>query len=336
MSIILDSVYKKYGQFLAVDDISLEIQTGELLALLGPSGSGKTSLLRIIAGLEAPDRGEVRLQGDNVVEMSARERRVGFVFQHYALFPHMTVAQNIAFGLTVQPKDRRLSDHDIDRKVADLLALVQLNNLSDRYPTQLSGGQKQRVALARALAISPQVLLLDEPFGALDAKVRKELRGWLRSLQKDLKITTVFVTHDVDEALEVADRIAVIHSGKLAQIGTPSEVYHHPNSPFVYRFLGSVNVFPAQVDGHEVHHVRPHMLDLHLEMPVGVDAFLGVIIAIQPFFGPIIRVDLKLETGQVVVVDLPHDRFRELNLSLDQHVYITIKSSQKFIGDYSI
>lgn len=234
-------ISKTFGSFNALGRISLDIVSGELVALLGPSGSGKTTLLRIIAGLEFPDSGTISFDGVEATTLSVRERGVGFVFQHYALFRHMTVAENISFGLRVRPRSQRPAQQEIDSRVKELLSLVQLSGLGERYPNQLSGGQRQRVALARALAIDPKILLLDEPFGALDARVRKELRRWLRNLQDELKITGIFVTHDQEEALEVADRVVVMNHGAIEQIGTPSEIYDRPDTPFVYQFLGNVN-----------------------------------------------------------------------------------------------
>ncbi len=234
-------ISKNFGVFKALDHVSLDIATGELVALLGPSGSGKTTLLRIIAGLEFADSGSISFDGMDATDLPVRDRKVGFVFQHYALFRHMTIAENISFGLRVRPRLQRPSHQEIHKKVDELLALVQLEGLGERYPNQLSGGQRQRVALARALAVDPQFLLLDEPFGALDARVRKELRRWLRRLHNDLKITGIFVTHDQEEALEVADRIVVMNHGKIEQVGTPSDIYDSPATPFVYQFLGSVN-----------------------------------------------------------------------------------------------
>jgi sulfate transport system ATP-binding protein len=223
--------------------VSLDIDSGELVALLGPSGCGKTTLLRIIAGLETADTGTIAFSGEDTTHVHVRERQVGFVFQHYALFRHMTVFENVAFGLRMKPRNQRPTDSVIQQKVHDLLNLVQLDWLADRYPSQLSGGQRQRIALARALAVEPKVLLLDEPFGALDAKVRKELRRWLRRLHDDLHVTSIFVTHDQEEALEVADRVVLMNSGRVEQIGSPQEVWDHPASPFVYGFLGDVNLF---------------------------------------------------------------------------------------------
>jgi sulfate/thiosulfate transport system ATP-binding protein len=253
MSIEVRNVTKAFGSFVAVSDVSLRVPTGELVALLGPSGSGKTSLLRIIAGLERADRGQVLFEGEDATVRDVRERGVGFVFQHYALFRHMTVFENVAFGLRVRPRARRPDDAEIRRKVTDLLKLVQLDWLSDRHPSQLSGGQRQRVALARALAVEPKVLLLDEPFGSLDAKVRQELRRWLRRLHDEIRVTSVFVTHDQEEALEVSDRVVVMNQGRVEQVGTPQEVFDRPATPFVMGFLGSVNTFHGRVEGGRAH-----------------------------------------------------------------------------------
>ena len=252
MSIQIRNVSKNFGDFSALGDVSLDIESGELVALLGPSGCGKTTLLRIIAGLETPDRGSILFSGEDTTDVHVRERQVGFVFQHYALFRHMTVFENVAFGLKIKPRSQRPSDAIIKQKVHDLLGLVQLDWLADRFPSQLSGGQRQRIALARALAVEPKVLLLDEPFGALDAKVRKELRRWLRRLHDDLNVTSIFVTHDQEEALEVADRVVLMNKGKIEQIGSPQEVWDHPASPFVYGFLGDVNLFHGRAHEGEV------------------------------------------------------------------------------------
>ncbi|NTV11651.1 MAG: sulfate ABC transporter ATP-binding protein, partial [Zoogloea sp.] len=249
MSIQVNNIHKAFGNFVALNDVSLDFPTGELTALLGPSGCGKTTLLRIIAGLERADGGGVLLDGEDASSQDVRNRNVGFVFQHYALFRHMTVFENVAFGLRVKPRKERPAEAAIRRKVHELLELVQLDWLADRYPAQLSGGQRQRIALARALAVEPRVLLLDEPFGALDAKVRKELRRWLRRLHDELHVTSVFVTHDQEEALEVADRVVVMNKGQVEQVGAPSEVYDRPATPFVYGFLGSVNLFHGRVHG---------------------------------------------------------------------------------------
>lgn len=255
MSIEIRDVNKHFGNFHALNGVNLDIPSGELLALLGPSGCGKTTLLRIIAGLETPDSGTIHFSGEDTTDKHVRERNVGFVFQHYALFRHMTVFENVAFGLRIKPRAERPSDRQIAQKVHDLLKLVQLDWLADRYPSQLSGGQRQRIALARALAVEPKVLLLDEPFGALDAKVRKELRRWLRRLHDELHVTSIFVTHDQEEALEVADRVVLMNQGVVEQVGSPQHVWDHPASPFVYGFLGDVNLF----------HGRAHEGQLHLD-----------------------------------------------------------------------
>ncbi|MES1180763.1 MAG: sulfate ABC transporter ATP-binding protein, partial [Verrucomicrobiota bacterium] len=249
MSVEVKNVVKKFGNFTALDNVSLKVESGELVALLGPSGSGKTTLLRTIAGLEFPDPGtaQVLFYGEDVTAIPASERKAGFAFQHYALFRHMSVFENIAFGLRVRPKATRPPENEIRARVEKLLKLIQLEPMAKRFPTQLSGGQRQRVALARALAVEPKVLLLDEPFGALDAKVRKELRRWLRQLHDEIHITTLFVTHDQEEALEVADRVAILRDGRVEQVGTPEEIYDKPASPFVYDFLGNVNLFSGRV-----------------------------------------------------------------------------------------
>ena len=312
MSIEIQEISKTFGRFKALDNVSLRVETGELVALLGPSGSGKTTLLRIIAGLETEDHGSIMFEGANAALHSARQRGVGFVFQHYALFPHMSVFENIAFGLRVRPRKTRPSKAIIQEKVTHLLKLVQLESLAHRYPSQLSGGQRQRVALARALAVEPKVLLLDEPFGALDAQVRQELRRWLRRLHDELHVTSVFVTHDQEEALEVADRIVVMNQGRIEQIGTPEEVYDHPANPFIYNFLGNVNLFHgrihegqaqlAQTDGKVsssattetslmIGYARPHELEI-VRSRNGVAAVEAVIRHIHPV-GAVVRLDLE-------------------------------------------
>ncbi|MEQ1719376.1 MAG: sulfate ABC transporter ATP-binding protein [Hyphomicrobium sp.] len=249
MSIEVRDIHKAFGAFKALNGVSLNLPKGELIALLGPSGCGKTTLLRIIAGLEHADYGSIRLSGEDATAKDVRERQVGFVFQHYALFPHMSVFENVAFGLRVKPKPLRPTDKDIRAKVMRLLELVQLEWLADRFPSQLSGGQRQRIALARALAVEPQVLLLDEPFGALDAKVRKELRRWLRRLHDELHISSIFVTHDQEEALEVADRIVLMNKGRVEQIGNPHQIYNEPATSFAYSFIGNVNEFRGWIEG---------------------------------------------------------------------------------------
>ena len=249
MSIAIEHVVKSFGTFRALDDVSLALPRGELVALLGPSGCGKTTLLRIVAGLESADAGRILIDGRDATGKHVRERQVGFVFQHYALFRHMSVFENIAFGLRVKPRRERPTEAEIHRRVHKLLDLVQLGWLKDRSPAQLSGGQRQRIALARALAVEPQVLLLDEPFGALDAKVRKELRRWLRRLHDELHISSVFVTHDQEEALEVADRIVLMNKGRIEQVGTPHQIYQEPATSFAYSFIGNVNTFRGKIEG---------------------------------------------------------------------------------------
>ncbi len=263
MKISVADMSKRFGVFAALDRVNLEVRSGELLALLGPSGSGKTTLLRIIAGLDWPDEGQVLFDGEDALARSAGERHVGFVFQHYALFRHMTVFENIAFGLRVRPRRIRPSEEEIRDRVQKLLGLVQLGWLADRYPNQLSGGQRQRIALARALAIEPRLLLLDEPFGALDAKVRKELRRWLRDLHSEMHVTSIFVTHDQEEAMEVADRVVVMDKGRIEQSGTPQQVYDQPQTAFVHEFIGESIMLPVVVLNNAVHFEG---------RPIGVDA----------------------------------------------------------------
>jgi len=269
MSIEVKNLVKRFGMVTVCDHINLDIPSGELVALLGPSGSGKTSLLRIIAGLEQADEGAVYFHGEDITQVSVRDRNVGFVFQHYALFGHMTIFENIAFGLRVRPKETRPSDAQIKEKVMTLLKLVQLDWVADRYPHQLSGGQRQRIALARALAVEPKVLLLDEPFGALDAQVRKELRRWLRRLHDEIHVTSVFVTHDQEEAMEVADRIVVMNQGRIEQEGRPDQVYDHPVSPFVLKFLGHVNQFSGKSTESSEAYVRPHDIQVQAHADAG-------------------------------------------------------------------
>jgi sulfate transport system ATP-binding protein len=306
MSLSIKSVAKAFGRYPALRDVTLDARQGEFLALLGPSGSGKTTLLRILAGLDQADSGGVTFQGEDFLALPARERRVGMVFQHYALFRHMTVARNVAFGLSVRPREQRPPKAQIAARVADLLRLVQLDGLQDRYPAQLSGGQRQRVALARALAIEPRMLLLDEPFGALDAKVRRDLRIWLRRIHDETGVTTVFVTHDQEEALDLADRVAILNDGELVQVGAPQEVYERPRSAFIFDFLGASCRLPGQVDGGRLQvagwetaapagaapgrvevFFRPHEVALAPPDEDGVAATVRSIVAA----GPVTRVD---------------------------------------------
>ena len=338
MSIEALNINKRFGQFAALDNITLDIGRGELVALLGPSGSGKTTLLRVIAGLEFPDSGIVRFDGRDISDRTARERQVGFVFQHYALFRHMTVFENIAFGLRVRPRSTRPSGDKIRAKVKELLHLIQLETLAQRYPSQLSGGQRQRVALARALAVEPSVLLLDEPFGALDAKVRLELRRWLRQLHDEIHITSVFVTHDQEEALEVADRVVVMNQGRIEQVGSPDEVYNHPASPFVYNFLGSVNLFHGRVDGDKTYiqqsktgqllYIRPHLLEI-ARLPNGGSHFRARIKQINSA-GPLVKVEAVAEWGDPVRVEMPQERFQSLQLAKNEEVFIIPKDVKVF------
>jgi sulfate transport system ATP-binding protein len=318
MSIEVRNLNKRFGNTLACDNLSLDIPSGELVALLGPSGCGKTTLLRIIAGLEVPDSGRVLFHGEDATLTDVRERNVGFVFQHYALFGHMSIFENVAFGLRVRPKTQRPPPAEIKRKVTELLQLVQLDVVADRYPHQLSGGQRQRIALARALAVEPKVLLLDEPFGALDAKVRKELRRWLRRLHDEVHVTSVFVTHDQEEAMEVADRVVVLNQGHIEQQGSPDEVYDHPATPFVLQFLGDVNLFHGRL-GHapgsatapaEVSYVRPHELDVLAE---ATDDTWAVTLSQTLTVGPNTRIEFKrVADGSFVDVEMSREAFTVL------------------------
>ncbi|WP_101049137.1 sulfate/molybdate ABC transporter ATP-binding protein [Macromonas nakdongensis] len=357
MSIEIRNVHKHFGSFHALKDVNLDIASGELLALLGPSGCGKTTLLRIIAGLETPDSGSIHFSGTDTTDVHVRERNVGFVFQHYALFRHMTVFENVAFGLRVKPRGERPSEAQIKQKVTDLLQLVQLDWLADRYPAQLSGGQRQRIALARALAVEPKVLLLDEPFGALDAKVRKELRRWLRRLHDELHVTSIFVTHDQEEALEVADRVVLMNQGVVEQVGTPQDVWDHPASPFVYGFLGDVNLFHGRAHEGQLHlegvaidtpehataqnaqafaYVRPHDLAVERYTPqaVGIVAELQRAIVV----GPIARLELwPLDPQQpdghdpLIEAQIPADRFRELGLQEGERLVVSPRKARVFL-----
>ncbi len=314
MSIEVRNLNKRFGRTVVCDNLHLDIPAGELVALLGPSGSGKTTLLRIIAGLEVPDSGTVLFHGADATNTDVRDRHVGFVFQHYALFAHMTIFENVAFGLRVRPKATRPSEKEIRAKVTELLKLVQLDWIAERYPHQLSGGQRQRIALARALAVEPKVLLLDEPFGALDAKVRKELRRWLRRLHDEMHVTSVFVTHDQEEAMEVADRIVVMNEGRIEQQGSPDEVYDHPASPFVLQFLGDVNLFhgrfghgPGAEDG-EVSYVRPHELEI---VDAAEEGAVAAVLSQALTVGPNTRLELRrlgVHGGEAGYVDVEMPR----------------------------
>ena len=312
MSIEVRHLHKRFGSTVVCDDLNLDIASGELVALLGPSGSGKTSLLRIIAGLEQADAGSVLFHGADATRADVRDRNVGFVFQHYALFAHMTIFENVAFGLRVRPKATRPRDAAIRARVMELLQLVQLDSLADRFPHQLSGGQRQRIALARALAVEPRVLLLDEPFGALDAKVRKELRRWLRRLHDDVHVTSVFVTHDQDEAMEVADRVVIMNKGRIEQDGTPDHVYDHPATPFVLQFLGDVS------------YVRPHELQILVAPEAGT---LAVTLSQVLTLGPQARIEFRGDDGGYVDVEMPRAEFAALRerLRLDRGSRVHLK-----------
>lgn len=371
MSIEIRNVSKQFGDFQALRDVSLNIQSGELIALLGPSGCGKTTLLRIIAGLESPDVGSIHFSGEDTTDVHVRDRNVGFVFQHYALFRHMTVFENVAFGLRVKPRKERPSEAQIKEKVMSLLKLVQLDWIADRYPSQLSGGQRQRIALARALAVEPKVLLLDEPFGALDAKVRKELRRWLRRLHDELHVTSIFVTHDQEEALEVADRVVVINQGKIEQEGTPQEVWDSPVSPFVYGFLGDVNLFKGRakdgrvelqdgmqldcselegvVDRNAFAYVRPHDLEVERYSPGqntdGTGRTTGLVVQLSRAIvvGPIARLELVLaeetqashdaEAEQVIEAQIPAQQFHAMGLREGETLVVTPRRAKVFLDE---
>jgi sulfate/thiosulfate transport system ATP-binding protein len=356
MGIEVRNIDKSFGNFSALKDINLSVPTGELVALLGPSGSGKTTLLRIIAGLEVPDSGAIYFHGEDTTDQRVQERKVGFVFQHYALFKQMTVFENIAFGLRVQPRSKRFSEKEIKTKVNDLLRLVQMEWLAERYPAQLSGGQRQRIALARALAVEPKVLLLDEPFGALDAKVRKELRRWLRHLHDKIHITSIFVTHDQDEALEVADQVVIMNEGRIEQIGTPETVYDHPANLFVYKFLGNVNLFRGRISEGQVHiganvfdlpacetnsnanavaYARPYELEIDRQQNdiTNIQATILYLRAI----GPVVRLELKrTDNDDLIDAELTKERYRAQTFQVGETVFIGLRNPRLFVEDYSI
>ncbi|GAB6141228.1 sulfate ABC transporter ATP-binding protein [Methylosoma difficile] len=348
MSIILSNISKRFGNFSALNNINLEIPEGELVALLGPSGCGKTTLLRIIAGLERPDSGQVLLKGEDKTHHDIRERGIGFVFQHYALFRHMSVFENIAFGMRVKPRKLRPTETQIRQKVHALLDLVQLDWLHDRYPDQLSGGQRQRIALARALAVEPSVLLLDEPFGALDASVRKDLRQWLRHLHDDLNVTSIFVTHDQEEAMEVASQVVVFNHGNMEQQGSPSEIYDNPANAFVSRFIGDTNIIalePHHTDwlkssGLDISpqpdcvHVRPHDIDLK---KTSSDSAATATLKDWQHLGALIRLELAkpLPNGgtEMLYAEMPNDQFKQLQLAVGDKVDLTIRQAHWFHQD---
>ncbi|MFM8275592.1 MAG: sulfate/molybdate ABC transporter ATP-binding protein [Cyanobium sp.] len=335
MGIRVSQVSKAFGDFRAIDALSLDVPSGALVALLGPSGCGKSTLLRMIAGLEQVDSGQVFINGQEVTGLTTQERQVGFVFQHFALFKHRTVRQNLAFGLEL----RRWSRDKIRHRVEELLQLVQLGGYGNRYPSQLSGGQRQRVSLARALAVQPRVLLLDEPFSALDAKVRKELRAWLRNLHDEMHVTTVIVTHDQEEAMEVADKIVVMNHGRIEQIGTPAEIYDQPASPFVMSFVGAVNVIPSHVplatDRSQPGDVfiRPHDLELHRHPQQGS---VPAVLRRLTHLGRDIQAELTLASGEVVVAQLPRERIDYRELQTGDALHITSRESRTFVPDFMI
>jgi sulfate/thiosulfate transport system ATP-binding protein len=358
MSIEVRNISKTFGSFVALRDINLKINDGEMVALLGPSGSGKTTLMRIIAGLEAADAkqdADVLFHGVSVRSRPVGDRNVGFVFQHYALFRHMTVFDNIAFGLRVRPRSDRPAKSEITDRVTQLLKLIQLEGFGKRYPSQLSGGQRQRVALARALAIQPKVLLLDEPFGALDARVRQDLRSWLRRLHEEIKLTSVLVTHDQEEALELADRVVVMNQAQVEQIGTPSEVFHTPANEFVMKFLGQVNVFRGRVGNNQAMfgdlafeyphfadsdhvaanvYMRPHELDIKRTSD-GSPSLKAKVTRVNPA-GSVAKVHLLSPEGDHIQVELNQERFHELQLSADDEVHVFPKKLRVFVPEYQI
>lgn len=337
MGITVEGVNKQFGSFLALDDINLEVKTGSLVALLGPSGSGKSTLLRAIAGLEPPDSGRIYIAGQDVTHQTVQQRNIGFMFQHYALFKHLTVKENIAFGLDI----RKVNKQQATRRAEELLELVQLTGLGNRYPSQLSGGQRQRVALARAMAVQPKVLLLDEPFGALDAKVRKDLRNWLRNLIEQVQITTVFVTHDQEEAMEVSDEIVVMNKGKIEQVGSPAHVYDNPDTAFVMSFIGPVNVVPRNsqlVRNFELDNaapdvfVRPHDVVIEASrIEGGVPAQINRLIHL----GWEILAELTFDDGHTITANLTREQYDKLNLKPQQKVFVKPKDAKSFPLKYA-
>jgi len=337
VSISIRGVTKRFNGHVALDRVHVEVPSGALVALLGPSGSGKTTLLRIIAGLEAPDAGTVFFHDEDASTRDIHQRNIGFVFQHYALFRHMTVAENIGFALRMRGRPRK----ETAERVQELLSLIQLEGIERRYPSQLSGGQRQRVALARALAARPEVLLLDEPFGALDARVRQELRDWLHRLHEEIHVTSVFVTHDQEEALELSDRVVVMNHGRVEQVGTPDEVYHHPANPFVMEFLGRVNLFHGRIDegvleeSSRVGYARPHQLDIG-RVREGPESLLARIARIHAA-GSQVRIELRqIDTERPMQVLMSQDQLRELALERGETVYVHPREIKYFESDYVI
>ncbi len=352
MSIEARGIVKRFGTFTALDGVSLRVAEGELVALLGPSGSGKTSLLRIIAGLESPDEGTILFHGEDATTRDVGERHVGFVFQHYALFRRMSVFENVAFGLRARPRSLRPAEAEIRRRVMELLKLVQLDWLSDRLPSELSGGQRQRVALARALAVEPKVLLLDEPFGSLDAKVRQELRRWLRRLHDEIRLTSLFVTHDQEEALEVADRVVLLNGGRVEQDGTPADLFERPATPFVMDFLGNVNIFHGRVEAGRAHlgplvypapehpHAEPRAASGYartwdfevVREPSGAAGGFWARLAHQSLSGPVARLELHPEDGGAPVhADLPRERYEALAPAAGERLWVRPRTLRLFV-----
>ncbi|NLD99615.1 MAG: sulfate/molybdate ABC transporter ATP-binding protein [Fibrobacter sp.] len=348
----ISDVSKSFGGYQVLSNINFRIGKGELIALLGPSGCGKTTLLRIIAGLESLNKGSIILNNNDITGLSPQQRKIGFVFQHFALFKHMTVAENIAFGLTVQPKKYRLSKSTIDNKVFDLLKLIQMEWLADAYPGKLSGGQRQRVALARALAIEPSVLLLDEPFSSLDATVRRDLRRWLKKLHEEMHITSIFVTHDQEEALEIADRVVVMNKGVIEQIGTPEQIYEHPANRFVYQFLGDVNIFRGKVDNGRfdfsgnlfdsprfesvlntgaIGYIRPD--EIELSKQAASNLIPAKVISVRSS-GSIVRVELSRDDdGETVFAEIKKSQYKALDISCNDQVYLNIADMKVFLDE---
>jgi sulfate transport system ATP-binding protein len=351
MSIEIRNINKTFNRFTALKNVSLQVPDGQLVALLGPSGCGKTTLLRIIAGLEVADSGTILFHGEDATMQNVRDRRVGFVFQHYALFRHLNVFDNVAFGLRVRPRKQRPSKTDINKKINELLHLIQLQDFADRYPWQLSGGQRQRVALARALAVEPRVLLLDEPFGALDTKVRKELRRWLRRLHETMHITSVFVTHDQEEAMEVADLVVVMNEGRIEQLGTPDEIYENPVNPFVYQFIGHVNLFHGRLQTGQVQigdlnitldqhtevqqapvvaYVRPHELEISRQPD---EMGIAVTVSSIHLLGPMVHLELlPKDSTEVIEAELTKEYYRQLNLQKGDKVFVKPRKMRLFMG----
>jgi sulfate transport system ATP-binding protein len=339
MTIEIKTISKSYGENRILNDIDLKIESGELVALLGPSGSGKTTLLRVIAGIEQadPGSGPVLFDDVDVSDVDLGKRRIGFVFQHYALFKHMNVFENIAFGLRAKPRRERPVEAQIREKVQTLLDLIQLGNMATRYPSQLSGGQRQRVALARALAVEPRVLLLDEPFGALDATVRRELRRWLRRLHDTIHVTTIFVTHDQEEAMEVSDRVAVMNAGRIEQFAPPQEVYEKPASAFVFKFLGNYNLFHGRSGGGGQSGealVRPHDIVIHRSAEAAGEGARPGVVSHIGFGGPVVKVELETEDKAFVDVELTTPTFRDLDLKRGEKVWFALQ--QDYIPDFAI